>query len=318
MRISKDQVRAIYEQPFNDLLFQAMSVHREHHASSSIHLSTLLSIKTGACVEDCSYCAQSARYDTGLKPEPLRKTSEVLEKARAAKASGAERFCMGAAWKQVADTDMPELEAMVKGVKELGLEACMTLGRLNREQANRFKNAGLDFYNHNLDTSREYYKDIITTRSFEERLETLEIVREAGIRVCCGGIFGMGESREDRIGLLAELANMAIPPESVPINRLVAIPGTPLEGKPLIDAIEFVRVVATARLLMQKSQIRLSAGRENMSEELQTLCFLAGANSIFFGEKLLTTDNSGENEDLKLFAKLGFSVTKQTHQSCHP
>jgi biotin synthase len=312
MTISKDQVRAIYEQPFNELLFKAMSVHREHHAASKIQLSTLLSIKTGACVEDCSYCAQSARYDTGLKAEPLMKAPEVLEKARAAKAAGADRFCMGAAWKQVADKDMPELEAMVRGVKELGLETCMTLGSLSQAQADRFKDAGLDYYNHNLDTSRDYYSDIITTRCFEERLETLKHVREAGIHVCSGGILGMGESREDRIGLLAELANLPVPPESVPINRLVAIPGTPLAGKPLIDAIEFVRAVATARILMPQAQVRLSAGRESMSEELQTLCFLAGANSIFFGEKLLTTDNPAEDEDLKLFAKLGFEAAKSS------
>jgi biotin synthase len=309
---SKAEVQGIYELPFHELIFKAMTVHREHHEPGKVQLSTLLSIKTGACVEDCSYCAQSARYDTGLKPEPLMKSDEVLEKAKAAKAAGADRFCMGAAWKQVADKDMPELEAMVKGVKELGLETCMTLGSLSKEQAGRFKDAGLDYYNHNLDTSRDYYADIITTRCFEERLETLSFVREAGISVCSGGILGMGESRADRIGLLSELSSLPVPPESVPINRLVAIPGTPLETQPLIDALEFVRVIATARILMPKSQVRLSAGRESMSEEMQALCFLAGANSIFFGEKLLTTSNPEQDQDMKLLAKLGMEAANGT------
>jgi len=307
-RFSKDEVRTTYERPFLELVFEAQRVHRERHRPGQLQLSTLLSIKTGACVEDCGYCAQSARYDTELKIEPLMKSGEVIEKARQAKAAGAERFCMGAAWKNVADKDLPELQAMVKGVKELGLETCMTLGSLKREQAVALKDAGLDYYNHNLDTSRDYYADVITTRSFEERLQTLEHVREAGIHVCSGGILGMGESREDRIGLLFELANLPVQPESVPINRLVPIKGTPLEQAPLIDPIEFVRVVATARILMPAAQVRLSAGRETMSEEMQALCFLAGANSIFFGEKLLTTPNPGEDSDMKLMAKLGMNV----------
>ena len=314
-RFSKDEVRAVYERPFLDLVFEAQKVHREHHQAGQVQLSTLLSIKTGACVEDCGYCAQSARYDTGLQVEPLMKAAEVIAKAKEAKEAGAGRFCMGAAWKKVADKDMPELEAMVKGVKELGLETCMTLGSLSREQAGAFKGAGLDYYNHNLDTSRDYYADVITTRCFEDRLQTLAHVREAGINVCCGGILGMGESREDRIGLLFELANLPVQPESVPINRLVPIEGTPLQGTALIDPIEFVRAIATARILMPKAQVRLSAGRESMSEECQALCFMAGANSIFFGEKLLTTSNPGEHADGKLFSKLGLSAEKTPQQS---
>jgi biotin synthase len=306
-RYAISEVRAIYETSFPDLVFEAQRVHREHHAPGKVQLSTLLSIKTGACVEDCGYCAQSARYDTKLQVEPLMKSPEVIAKAKQAKEAGAERFCMGAAWKQVADKDLPELSAMVKGVKALGLETCMTLGSLKREQAEALRDAGLDYYNHNLDTSRDYYADVITTRSFEDRLETLSHVREAGIKVCCGGILGMGEGREDRIGLLAELANLPEQPESVPINRLVPIAGTPLEGAPLIDPLEFVRVIATARILMPRAEVRLSAGRESMSEEMQALCFLAGANSIFFGEKLLTTSNPGEDKDAKLMAKLGLN-----------
>jgi biotin synthase len=304
-RYSKDEVRKIYEQPFMDLVFKAQGIHREHHRPGELQLSTLLSIKTGACVEDCGYCAQSARYDTGLKVEPLMASGEVVARAKEAKRAGAQRFCMGAAWKKVSDKDLPELEAMVRGVRDLGLETCMTLGSLTREQALALKSAGLDYYNHNLDTSRDYYADVITTRCFEERLETLAYVREAGIHVCCGGILGMGESREDRIGLLTELVNLPEAPESVPINRLVPIAGTPLADVDLIDPIEFVRAVATARILMPLAQVRLSAGRESMTEELQALCFLAGANSIFFGEKLLTTSNPGEDADMKLIDKLG-------------
>jgi biotin synthase len=306
-RFSIEEVRAIYGRSFPDLVFEAQSLHRRHHAPGKVQLSTLLSIKTGACVEDCGYCAQSARYDTKLQVEPLMKAPEVIAKARQAKEAGAERFCMGAAWKQVADKDLPELSAMVKGVKELGLETCMTLGSLRREQADTLKEAGLDYYNHNLDTSRDYYADVITTRTFEERLQTLSHVRDAGIKVCCGGILGMGEGREDRIGLLAELANLPQQPESVPINRLVPIKGTPLEGAPLIDPLEFVRVIATARILMPLAEVRLSAGRESMSEEMQALCFLAGANSIFFGDKLLTTPNPGEDKDALLMSKLGMN-----------
>lgn len=318
LRFSKDEVREIYERPFMDLVFEAQRIHREHHRPGEVQLSTLLSIKTGACVEDCGYCAQSARYDTGLKAEPLMLSDEVVARARKAKDAGAQRFCMGAAWKKVSDKDMPELEKMVTGVKDLGLETCMTLGSLTREQAGALKSAGLDYYNHNLDTSRDYYADVITTRCFEDRLETLSFVREAGINVCCGGILGMGESREDRIGLLTELVNLPEPPESVPINRLVPIAGTPLGHVDLIDPIEFVRAIATARILMPMAQVRLSAGRESMSEELQALCFLAGANSIFFGEKLLTTPNPDEDADVKLIGKLGMrlqqNVALENHQ----
>jgi biotin synthase len=305
VRISQEEVRGIYEKPLLDLVFQAQQVHRQFHKAGEVQLSTLLSIKTGACVEDCAYCAQSARYRTGVEAEPLMQAEAVIEKARLARQAGAGRFCMGAAWKEVKDSDMPELEAMVSGVKALGLETCMTLGALSSSQASSLKNAGLDYYNHNLDTSRDYYKDIISTRCFEERLETLGNVREAGIKVCCGGILGMGESREDRIGLLTELANLPEPPESVPMNRLVPIAGTPLENLPLIEPLEFVRAIATARILMPKSQVRLSAGRESMGEEMQALCFMAGANSIFFGEKLLTAPNPGEDADMRLLRKLG-------------
>lgn len=300
-----EDVKEIYERPFLELVFEAQRVHKDWHRAGEVQLSTLLSIKTGACVEDCAYCAQSARYDTGVKAEPLMGSAEVVERAKAAKEAGAQRFCMGAAWKKVADKDLPELQAMVRGVKELGLETCMTLGSLTAPQAQALQEAGLDYYNHNLDTSRDYYKDIISTRCFEERLETLGYVREAGIKVCCGGILGMGESADDRLGLLLELANLPEAPESVPINRLVPIAGTPLESVPLIDPLDFVRVVATARILMPKAQVRLSAGRESMSEELQALCFMAGANSIFFGERLLTTPNPQEDADLRLLGKLG-------------
>jgi biotin synthase len=304
-RYNFEDVKEIYERPFLELVFEAQRVHKEWHRAGEVQLSTLLSIKTGACVEDCAYCAQSARYDTGLKAEPLMGSAEVVERAKAAKEAGAQRFCMGAAWKKVADKDLPELQAMVRGVKELGLETCMTLGSLTANQAQALQLAGLDYYNHNLDTSRDYYKDIISTRCFEERLETLGYVREAGIKVCCGGILGMGESAEDRLGLLLELANLPEAPESVPINRLVPIAGTPLESVPLIEPLEFVRVIATARILMPKAQVRLSAGRESMSEEMQALCFMAGANSIFFGERLLTAPNPQEDADLRLLEKLG-------------
>ncbi len=310
LRISVEQVAAIYTQPFMDLVYKAATTHRANFPEGKIQLSTLLSIKTGACPEDCGYCAQSSRYETTVAPEPLMNLQEVISAATCAKDAGSGRFCMGAAWRRVADKDLPSLLAMVREVKALGLETCMTLGTLTPQQANALRDAGLDYYNHNLDTSREYYKEVITTRGFDERLETLAAVRDAGIKVCSGGILGMGESRQDRVAFLAELANLPSPPESVPINRLVPIPGTPLadEAGALIEPLEFVRAIATARLLMPKSYVRLSAGRETMSRELQALCFMAGANSVFFGDKLLTTGNPAAEADLKFLEELGLKV----------
>jgi biotin synthase len=294
----------LFDMPFMELLYQAHSVHREHFDPSRIQVSSLLSIKTGACPEDCAYCPQSAHYDTELESEPLMDMDAVLAAARAARDSGVTRFCMGAAWRSPKDSDMPLLETMVREVGALGLETCMTLGMLSADQAGRLQAAGLDYYNHNLDTSREFYGDIITSRCFDDRLETLGHVRDAGIKVCCGGILGMGERRRDRIALLEELAALPVPPESVPINLLVKIPGTPLEDVPALEPLEFVRTVAVARLLMPTSYVRLSAGREGMSDELQALCFFAGANSIFYGEKLLTAPNAAEDKDAELFARL--------------
>ncbi len=306
----REQVREIYERPFLDLIFEAQQIHRLNHPVGVVQLSTLLSIKTGACVEDCAYCAQSARYQTGLDAEPLMALPEVLAKAKAAAAGGATRFCMGAAWKKVSDKDMPALCDMISGVSQLGLETCMTLGSLEPQQAQKLKGAGLDYYNHNIDTSPEYYGQVISTRSFGERIDTLRAVREAGVKVCSGGIMGMGESRTDRISFLSELASLPEAPESVPVNRLVPMPGTPLAETPLIDGLEFVRVIATARILFPKSEVRLSAGRESMSDELQALCFLAGANSIFYGEKLLTAPNPESDADRKLFDKLGLKAQR--------
>lgn len=313
-RVSRETVREIYERPLLDLVFEAARVHRLEHPAGEVQLSTLLSVKTGACAEDCSYCAQSSRYKTGIEPEPLMPVDEVVHKAREAKESGATRFCMGAAWREVRDQDLPKLEAMVSSVKALGMETCMTLGMMKPGQASRLKDAGLDYYNHNLDTSPEFYGDVISTRAYQDRLDTLQAVREAGMKVCSGGILGMGERREDRIGLLAELASLAQAPESVPINRLVPMPGTPLEGQPLIDNFEFLRAIATARILMPKAAVRLSAGREGMSEEMQALCFMAGANSIFYGEKLLTAPNQAQNEDQKLLEKLGLKAERTAPQ----
>ncbi len=309
-RYTKEGIEAIYTQPFLNLVFQAATVHRAHHDANQVQWSTLLSIKTGACPEDCGYCAQSAHFKTKVKKEKLLDTEKVLAEAKIAKANGSTRFCMGAAWRKVSDADMPELESMVQGVKALGLETCMTLGTLSSEQASRFQQAGLDYYNHNLDTSRDYYGDIISTRPFDERLATLQNVRNAGLKVCCGGILGMGETRSDRIALLWELANLPTPPESVPINSLVPIPGTPLADKGVepIEPLEFVRVIATARILMPKSWLRLSAGRETMSDELQALCFMAGVNSIFAGEKLLTATNPEFQRDHQLLDRLGLSI----------
>lgn len=299
------QVQAIYDLPMNDLLFQAQLVHRQHFDQNKIQTSTLMSIKTGACPEDCAYCPQSGHYNTGLNKEQLVALDEVIKSAKNAKRTGATRFCMGAAWRSPRSKDFPVVLEMVKQVKSLGLETCVTLGMLNDEQTAQLKQAGLDYYNHNLDTSAEYYDKIITTRTFQDRLDTLTKVREAGINVCAGGILGMGESLIDRLGLLKELANLPEHPQSVPINQLIAVKGTPLEDAKGLDPFEFIRMIAVARIMMPKSYVRLSAGRESMSDEMQAMCFFAGANSIFYGEKLLTTDNPDMNDDLKLFERLG-------------
>ena len=302
---SRDQVRAIFELPFNDLLFQAQTLHRQTFDPNAVQVSTLMSIKTGGCPEDCNYCPQSVHYDTGLEPERLMDIEEVVAAAKRAKQAGATRFCMGAAWRNPKGKQFQRVLEMVSRVQAEGLETCATLGMLDAGQARELKAAGLDYYNHNLDTSPEFYGDIITTRCYEDRLDTLAHVRDAGLNVCCGGIVGLGEGREDRVALLCELANLPEHPGSVPINRLVKVEGTPQEQQPEIDAIEFVRTIATARILMPASRVRLSAGRSEMTEEMQALCFLAGANSIFYGEKLLTTGNPDTAMDDALFAKLG-------------
>lgn len=302
---SREEIEALFALPFNDLLFRAHSVHRAYFDPNAVQVSTLLSIKTGACPEDCAYCPQSKRYDTGLEAEKLMEVEKVLEQARAARASGASRFCMGAAWRSPKKRDMPYVVAMVKGVRELGLESCMTLGMLSAEQAQELAEAGLDYYNHNLDTSPEYYGEIITTRTYQDRLETLGHVREAGMKICSGGIVGMGESARDRAGLLQQLANLPEHPESVPINMLVKVEGTPLAEEADLDPFDFIRTIAVARILMPASHVRLSAGRESMNEEMHALAYFAGANSIFYGEKLLTTPNPEANRDLALFQRLG-------------
>jgi len=299
------EVEALFALPFNDLMHAAQSLHREFHDANAVQVSTLLSIKTGACPEDCAYCPQSARHDTGLKAEKLMALDEVLVKAQQAKAAGASRFCMGAAWRSPKDRDLAEVNAMVGAVKALGLETCATLGMLTRAQAQSLKDAGLDYYNHNLDTSPEFYGEIISTRCYQDRLDTLAHVREVGMKTCCGGIVGMGETRADRAGFIRALANLPQHPDSVPINRLVRVAGTPLADERDLDAFEFVRTIAVARITMPTSMVRLSAGRESMSDELQALCFLAGANSIFHGDKLLTTGNADTESDRALFAKLG-------------
>ena len=304
---TREEVLALFNQPFNDLLFHAQVVHRQNFNPNQVQLSTLLSIKTGACPEDCKYCPQSARYDTGLEKEKLMAVEQVIEEAKAAKASGASRFCMGAAWRSPKAKDMPEVARMVREVKALGMETCMTLGMLKPEQAQALSEAGLDYYNHNLDTSPEFYGDIITTRTYEDRLETLDNVRKAGMKVCAGGIVGMGEKPEDRAGLLIQLANMPHQPESVPINMLVKVAGTPLENEADLDDFEFIRTIAVARIMMPKSHVRLSAGREEMNDQMQALAFMAGANSIFYCEKLLTTPNPKANRDMQLFDRLGIS-----------
>jgi biotin synthase len=306
-----DEIKTIYEQPFNSLLYTAHSIHKLHHEVNALQLAKLLNIKTGACPEDCGYCAQSGHYQTHVEKEKLLSVEQVLSKAHEAKANGAKRFCMGAAWRNPPDKAMPKLKAMIAGVKALGLETCMTLGMLGLQQAQELKEAGLEYYNHNIDTSPSYYNKVVTTRCFKDRLETLENVRRAGIKVCCGGIVGLGESREDRIEFLYILANMEVAPESVPINRLIPVAGTPLANSKQVEGIELVRTIATARILMPESAIRLTAGRTAMSDELQALCYFAGANSVFIGPKLLTEANPEQNRDRELFAKLGLKAFEE-------
>ena len=302
---TKTEVAALFDLPFTELVFRAAQVHRQNFTSDEVQISTLLSIKTGGCPEDCGYCSQSASHETGLKASKLMEIEKVLADARAAKAAGATRFCMGAAWRSPKDRDLDKVCEMVEGVKAMGMETCVTLGMLTPDQATRLKGAGLDYYNHNIDTSPEYYGTVITTRTYQDRLDTLECVRDAGINVCCGGIVGMGEAESDRVGMIHALATLPAHPESVPINALVQIKGTRLGDSAPIDGIDFVRMIAVARITMPKSFVRLSAGRGEMSDETQALCFLAGANSIFYGDKLLTTPNPEESSDMKLLARLG-------------
>ena len=309
------EVMDIFQSPFNDLIFKAQTIHRQYFDANKVQVSTLLSIKTGACPEDCKYCPQSIHHDTGLEKEKLLEVQRVVEEAKAAKAVGATRFCMGAAWKHPTNRDMPYLLEMVKGVKALGMETCMTLGLLSQLQAYALADAGLDFYNHNLDTSPEFYQQIITTRTYSERLQTLAYVRQAGIKICSGGILGMGETLKDRANLLIQLANLDQHPESVPINNLVKVKGTPLANEKDIEPFDFIRMLAAARIMMPKSYIRLSAGREQMNEQMQALAFLAGANSIFYGDKLLTTSNPQVDKDNALFLKLGISPEKSQDYS---
>jgi len=310
-----DEVLALFNLPFNDLMFRAQLVHRQHFDANRVQVSTLLSIKTGACPEDCKYCPQSGHYNTGLDQQKLLEVQKVLEEAKRAKQQGSTRFCMGAAWKHPTAKDMPYVLEMVKGVKAMGLETCMTLGRLNQEQSGALAEAGLDYYNHNLDTSPEFYSQIITTRSYAERLETLAHVRDAGMKVCSGGILGMGESLADRAKLLLELANLPEHPQSVPINQLVKVQGTPLADAADVDPFDFIRMLAVARIMMPASHVRLSAGREQMSDEMQALAFMAGANSIFYGDKLLTTDNPEADRDRQLFRRLGIQPEQREEHS---
>lgn len=308
---TQEKVAQIFEQPFNDLLFQAHTIHRHNFNPNQIQISTLISIKTGACPEDCKYCPQSGHYSTEVEKQKILAVQKVLDGAQKAADSGATRFCMGAAWKHPAKKDMPYLIEIIEGVKKLGLQTCMTLGQLDLEQCHQLAKAGLDYYNHNLDTSPDYYGQIITTRTYEDRLNTIANVRKAGIKVCCGGILGLGENHQDRLSLLMQLANLPQHPESVPINMLVKAKGTPLESVKTIDYFEFIRAIATARILMPQSYVRLSAGREDMSDEMQALAFFAGANAIFYGEKLLTTKNSDQNKDNLLLNKLGIQFEKR-------
>ncbi len=312
---TREQALALLAKPLNDLLFEAQSVHRAYHDPNSVQISTLLSIKTGGCPEDCAYCPQSAKFDTGVKAEKLMDKAAIVEAAARAKALGASRFCMGAAWRSPKDRDMEKVTDIIASVKALGMETCATLGMVSKDQAGQLKEAGLDYYNHNLDTSESFYDKIITTRTYQDRLDTLENVREAGMHVCCGGILGMGEATQDRADMLVTLANLPTHPESVPINQLVQVKGTALEGVQLLEPLDFVRTIAAARIMMPASFVRLSAGREEMSDEMQAMCFFAGANSIFYGEKLLTTSNPDADEDMALFAKLGLKPLelKQAH-----
>jgi biotin synthase len=313
---TREEAQALYDAPFNDLLFKAQTIHRRYFDPNAVQMSRLLSIKTGGCAEDCGYCSQSAHHSSGLKASKLMQVEKVLAEARKAKEQGATRYCMGAAWRSPKGRDMDVLVAMVEGVKAMGMETCMTLGMLSNDDVGKLKHAGLDYYNHNLDTSERYYSKVITTRTFADRLQTLERVREAGIKVCSGGIVGMGEEPEDRVDMLVTLANLPQHPESVPINMLIAIPGTPLANVEKIDGIAFVRTIALARILMPQSYVRLSAGRTQMSDETQALCFFAGANSIFCGDTLLTADNPGEDSDAVLFDKLGLRPLELETGSC--
>jgi biotin synthase len=306
---TREEIDALFKMPFSDLIFQAQTVHRQHFNPAHVQISQLLSIKTGGCPEDCAYCPQSAKYDTGVQATKLMEVQKVVEEAKAAQATGATRFCMGAAWRSPKDKDLDTVCTMIQEVKALGMETCVTLGMLTEPQAAKLKQAGLDYYNHNLDTSPEFYGEIITTRTYADRLNTLAHVREAGINVCCGGIVGMGESADDRVGMIQSLANLPVHPESVPINMLVQVEGTPLMSGKALDPIAFVRTVAVARITMPASVVRLSAGREGMTDETQTLCFLAGANSIFYGPKLLTTPNPGQDHDMTLLDRLGLTPT---------
>jgi biotin synthase len=310
-----DEVKALFDLPFNDLLFAAQNAHRRHFDPNAVQISTLLSVKTGGCPEDCSYCPQSIRYETDVNNDPLMELNEVVEQAKAAKAKGATRFCMGAAWRSPKPKQLAQINAMVEAVSDLGMETCATLGMLKPEQAQQLKAAGLDYYNHNLDTSERHYQKIITTRTYQHRLDTLEAVRDAGLKVCCGGIVGMGEDKLDRAELLHTLATMTEHPGSVPINQLVQVEGTPLAGSDAFDPLDFVRMIAVARVLMPASHVRLSAGREDMSDEMQALCFIAGANSIFYGEKLLTTSNPSADKDRQLMDRLGITPEACSKQS---
>lgn len=302
---TSEEARRLFDQPLMDLLFQAQTVHRRHFDPNRVQLSRLLSIKTGGCPEDCSYCSQSARHDSGLSASKLMEVQRVLAEARRARDAGATRYCMGAAWRSPKPRDMPQIVAMIAGVKALGMETCMTLGMLDADQSAQLAEAGLDYYNHNIDTSEAHYANVITTRTFAERIDTLENVRQAGIKVCSGGILGLGEGQQDRVDMLVTLANLPSPPDSVPINMLIPVAGTPLEDAAPVDPIDFVRTIATARIMMPRSHVRLSAGRTAMSDEMQAMCFFAGANSIFVGDTLLTKDNPEEESDMRLFAKLG-------------
>ncbi|MCA1778283.1 MAG: biotin synthase BioB [Xanthomonadaceae bacterium] len=312
------EVEALFDLPFNDLLYQAQIAHRAHFDANQVQVSSLLSIKTGRCPEDCKYCPQSLRWNTGLTEQPLLSPEQVRTAARKARAAGAERFCMGAAWRRPRDRQLDQVIELLAVVREEGLETCLTLGMLSAEQAERLGRAGLDYYNHNLDTSPEFYGQVITTRDYQDRLDTLGHVRAAGLKVCCGGIVGMGEARVDRAGLMVQLANLPEHPESVPINLLVQVPGTPLDGIERLDPLEFVRTIAVARLLMPRSRVRLSAGRDDMSDELQALCFLAGANSIFYGETLLTTGNPATEADRGLFERLGINAAPESKAASLP